>query len=283
MAQKEKRPTFDDAHESFQEGDYEAALEICDEIIGEDESKAPADVLWLAGECLLQLQEPGEALHLLDAADEAEPEQPAIQLARGVALFELLRWDESEKALRAASEGDDALGDAWYFLGLLEERRGNSEAAERLFTRAVQSDPENLHAPTRWPDQEVAKAWTMIAEDLPEPASRWFRSIEYIVKPFPAEVDLRRDDGNVSPLVHCLFFGEGPGEATGSDPARWFRGAPPRVELYTGNLGKSAHDAYDLQQEIFEAFLWETIEFLGLDEDQAERFGQLVEGADEES
>lgn len=282
MARKEKRPTFDDAHESFQEGDYEAALQICDEIIGEDEAGAPADVLWLAGESLLQLQEPQEALHLFDLADERDPEQPAILLGRGVACFELLRWADAETALRAAIDVDEEVGDAWYYLGLIAERRGDDDGATQSFARAVAADPENLHAPTDWSSDAVSEAWGRIRDDLPDFAKSWFEGIQLSVHKLPEERVLRVEDGNISPLVHCLYFGEHGAEPEGMDPASWFRHPPPRVELYSRNLGKSAHDTFDLEQEVFEAFLWETIEFLGLNDEQSQALGTLLAGGDDE-
>ena len=66
-----------------------------------------------------------------------------------------------------------------------------------------------------------------------------------------------------------------------ASPESWLNAAPARVVLYRRNLGKSAHDDYELQREVFEAVLWEVMEFLGLDDGHLERLG-VMESEDDE-
>ena len=123
MAQKDT-PTLVDAEEAFEARDVETALAICEGLIGDHEAKASVEVLYLASECLLELQEPQEAEHLLQIAIKKAGDEPVLLHARGVAVFEQGRLDEAAVFFEAALQGADDLGEARYYLGILAERAG---------------------------------------------------------------------------------------------------------------------------------------------------------------
>ncbi len=281
MAKPDDTPTLQDAEEAFETGDIETALVIAEGLIGDDEASAPLEALYLAAECLLELQEPQEALHLLDVALRQE-DSPILLHARGVALFELGRFDRARACFRKAADRDPGLGEALYYLGVLAEREGDLEAAGALFAEAVERDPENLVEPADWPAETVEQVFDEIVEEIPDPLGVWLAGLDLRVEDLPAAALLERDEGPVSPLILCFFEGRRAGPATGDDPEEWLSQRPDAVRVFRRNLGKSAQDEYELHRELLEALIWELMDFLGLDDAHLAALGLPLEVDDED-
>jgi predicted Zn-dependent protease with MMP-like domain len=273
MANNDDIPTLLDAEEAFEQGDVETAMLICEGLIGEDERKAPVEVLYLAAECLLEIQEPEEALHYLDLALTSAPGEEVLIHARGICLFEVSRFEEATFCFEEVSQSDTAIGEAFYYLAVLAERQGDEEAAARLYAQAVDCDPENLVPPRDWPIKAVRKIFGEVVEDLPPLLREWMEKIESVVAELPTDEDLKRSGSTVSPLVLCMFDGGEPCSPVGDSPTDWLSSSPTRVQVFRRNLGKCALDDYELHQELLEAVLWELTEFLGLSEDHLIEFG----------
>jgi|GEM_PF-1728334 len=268
-------PTLRDAEEAYESGDIETTLAICDGLMGEDETKAPVEVLYLAGECLLELQEETEALHLFDLALKADPDNSLLLHCRGLCLFELGRSDEAKVLFEKASSESPELAEPIFYLGLLAERAGETEAAQAHFSAAVELDPENFVMPRAWEADELRAAFDAMVEETPEPLSVWLAGLPVEIGTSPDPDVLVRNGEPISPLVHCLLFGT-PSEAPeGEDPQKWLSARPDRVVLYAHNLGKSAQDEHELTREVSEAVLWELMEFLSLDEEHLEALGVI--------
>ncbi|HET6440487.1 MAG TPA: tetratricopeptide repeat protein, partial [Anaeromyxobacter sp.] len=95
----------------------------------------------LAGMAENDLGRNGSALAHLDRALAVFPNDPDVIYERGVALFELCRFEEAHRTFeRALSHSPD---DPWVLhqLGLLAERQGDSAGASRLLSRAQELDP----------------------------------------------------------------------------------------------------------------------------------------------
>ena len=80
-------PSFRDAEECFASGDFETALVICEGLFHENETETPTEVLHLAAESLLSLQEPKEAGHLARLALAHAEDEPALHHSLGVSCF----------------------------------------------------------------------------------------------------------------------------------------------------------------------------------------------------
>lgn len=280
MSKSQDIPTLMDAEEAFEQGDVETALLICDGLIGEDERKAPVEALYLTAECLLEIQEPGEALHFLDLALQAAPGEPVLIHARGTCLFETGRFDEATQCFEEVAETELDMGEALYYLAVLAERAGDEARASELFGQAVDRDPESLVLPRDWPEKAVRKIFGEVVEELPPPLSSWMASIELRVSDLPSDAELTRDGGTISPLVLCLFEGGEKTAPEGDEPEAWLASRPEGVRVFRRNLGKCALDDYELHHELLEAVLWELMEFLGLEESHLEALGlaSRVEG-----
>lgn len=270
-------PGFEDAVEAFEAGDAETALDILDGLLPDDLAEAPVELIYLAAECLLDLQEPQEASHLLEVALSLEPEEPSLLHAHGIALFELGQLSEAKARFEAAVAAEPQLGEAHFYLGILAERDGDFDQARAFWQTAVDADPENLAMPADWTAEQVSAAWQEIVEEAPAPLSGWWATLPVAIEELPTAAHIQADVDPISPLVHCVFEGGSKSTPEGDDPEAWFGAAPERVVVFRRNLGKSALEAGELHSELREALLWETLDFLGLDEPQLLRLGLLDE------
>jgi len=282
MGRAADEPNFEDAEEAFERGDIETALAICEGYLGEDESKAPVEALYLAAECLLELQEVAEATHMIDLALVQAPDDAVLVHTKAICSFEQAILGDAREGFSRAASLDDQLGEPLFYLGILTERDGDFEAANRLFEDAVRRDPEHLALPVDWPVDRVRQIFDEVVEEMPDPFGMWLAGLHVDVEDLPEESALTDDDVPVSPLVHCLFVGPSPtAPAEGVDPEEWLTTHPERVRLFRRNLGKSAHDEYELHRELLEALLWESMEFLGLNESHLAALGILDDDDDE--
>ena len=279
-------PTLRDAEEAYEAGDIETTLAICDGIIGDDEDNAEPEVLYLAGECLLEMQEPEEALKLFTAALKQDGENALLMHCKGLCLFELSRSREAKPLFEAARAAAPELAEPSYYLGILAERAGRDAEARELFAAAADLAPENFVVPTEWTEADVRSALAELIVEVPEPLGPWLAGLTIEVRDLPTDALLVRDESTISPLVHCLFLGEPSEGPEGDDPAGWLTAAPDTVLLFRKNLGKSASDTFELQEEVLQALLWESMEFLGLDEEGLVALGVLEvedeDGGDDE-
>ncbi len=281
MSSKQDEPTFEDAVEAFEDGDAETALDILDGLLPEDLDQAPVEMIYLAAECLLDLQEPQEAANMLEIALAMEPDEPSLLHAHGIALFEMGRLDEARKRFEAAAAAEPLLGEAFFYLGILAERDGDADGARAFWQRGVDADPENLAMPADWSEADVRAAWSEIVEEAPEPLAAWWGGVALVVEELPSTAQIQAETDPVSPLVHALFEGGEKSVPEGDAVDGWFQTTPDRIVVFRKNLGKSALEAADLHAELREAMLWETLDFLGFEESHLAALGLLEDDEEE--
>jgi tetratricopeptide (TPR) repeat protein len=186
------------------------------------------------------------ALPHLDRAVQALPDDADAVYERGIALFELCRFDEAqrvfERAIALAPE------DPWVLhqLGLLAERRGDVERAEKLLARARKLAPEEFQAEvTVDPDgfrEEVLRA----VSSLPDEERRSLQSVPVEIQDLPDATDLLAVEPPLSPSILGLFRGPSENETcTPSDGARC-----RAIVFYRKNLMRFAHDRKELAMQI---------------------------------
>ncbi len=279
MSQQADTPTLIDAEEALESGDIETALVIAEGLLDGDPDNP--EVLFVAADCLLDLQEPGEALHLLDRAIKQAPDEGVLVHSRGIALFEQCRFDQAEAEFKKAMALETGLGEPRFYLGILAERRGETEVAAGHFQDAVDREPESLVLPRAWTAGEIRKGFDEIVEEMPDPFGLYLASLSLQIEDLPTDKDLAASTDPISPLVHCIFDGKGPGEVSGDDPDEWLIERPELVRMFRLNLGKSAQDEFELHREMLEAVLWEVMDFLGLEDRHLARLGILEDEDDE--
>jgi tetratricopeptide (TPR) repeat protein len=187
------------------------------------------------------------ALNLLGRSDEAlQAAEGALALddastdgwlERGVALFERLRFDDARPCLeRVRTERDDEPRAAWY-LGLLEEQRGDESRARRLFGEATRLDPEAYPPALALSESAFDKLLHEEARRLDEAERAALETTELGWTDLPDEADLLAGDPVLSPTIVGLFR---PGE----------EGRRDGIVLYRRNLLRISRTIEELRREV---------------------------------
>jgi predicted Zn-dependent protease with MMP-like domain/Flp pilus assembly protein TadD len=227
--------------------------------------EAAADFAWVEAAGLNQLGRSREALARLEEAEAACPDSVDVQLEKGFALYELCRFDDARRALRAAEELDP--GEPWvqHHLGLVAERQGDAEEARRRFERARRLAPDEFPKPIALSPEAFDAAVEDALASLPEPVRRYLSNVAITVEDRPSDDDLLASDPPLSPAILGLFRGAPYGQKASMDPWSHF---PSSIVLFQKNLERFARSRKDLIEQIGVTLIHEVGHFLGLDEDE---------------
>lgn len=204
------------------------------------------------------------ALARLDRVLEARPRDPDAVYERGVALFELCRFDDAQRAFeRALALSPD---DPWtlHQLGLLAERRGEAGRADGLLARARTLAPGDFRAELPVDAAAFRAEVDAAIAALPAAEREALKLAPVEVRDLPDVEDLRAVDPPLSPAILGLFRGPSEGEAcTRQDGPRC-----RSIVLYRKNLLRFARDRAELTQQVRVTLLHELGHLHGESEDQ---------------
>ena len=216
------------------------------------------DLHLLDAMALDDLGRPGEALAAANKAIELDGKDREARREKGVALFELCRFDEARAELgKLTAEEPDAWAE--HYLGLLAERAQDDVAAAAHFARAQKLDPEAFK-PTSTPSvstfshvvqEEIAK--------LPPDIQSGLKRSTFAVVDLPEVNDLTATDPPLSPGILGLF--RPPPDGTGEREK-------PAIFLYRKNLSRAAHNDDELRREVRDTLIHEVGHLNGEDDDQ---------------
>jgi predicted Zn-dependent protease with MMP-like domain len=204
------------------------------------------------------------ALPLLERAVAALPVDPDAVYEKGVALFELCRFDEAQRAFeRALSFAPD---DPWVLhqLGLLAERRGEERRATVLLARARTLAPRDFEPELRLTPEEFAAEVESALAGLPEDERRALRAVPVEIRDLPDLEDLRAVHPPLSPSILGLF--RGPPEDESCDAADGPRCRS--IVFYRKNLLRFARDRRELSEQVKVTLLHELGHLHGLDDEE---------------
>lgn len=217
-----------------------------------------AELQVLRGLALNQLGDCAEALAALDAALALDPENGEAQLERAMALFELHRLDEAERALRSVAREWPEEAWAWHYLGLVVERRGQDPAPH--FAKARALDAEAFPAPQHLSAADFDAAVARALEQLPAHAKAHLGNVVLDVQQLPGDEDVKE---GVSPLILGIFRGRALDERS---PVEAADHQTATITLFQKNLERFARSRDELIEEIGVTVLHEVGHLLGLDE-----------------
>jgi predicted Zn-dependent protease with MMP-like domain len=252
---------LDEAESALQALEHHEALQLCDRAAqaGEDARYWAA---LLRGDVLLDMGDAAGALTTYEAVADPSVQDPELDLARGIALFELCRFAESEAALASALRGDDELAEAHYTLGLISEIKGSGREAEH-FRRARRIDPMRYPAPASLSRNDFEQVVDEALAELPAQVKQVVTDIPVLIADIPHPDDLARADPPLSPLTLGMFVGVPPHERSLMDaPAE-----PPAILLFKRNLERAFPLRNDLIVELRKTVIHEVGHALGLDEE----------------
>lgn len=262
-------PRFDAAAAALQEGDAERAVTLARQgarqARREGDDPLAADLRWLEGAALLELEEPMAALAALAEALKLAPDHLDALLERADALFELCRFDAALASAQAIADAAPDEARAHRLLGLLAERRGDSSEAAQAFARARKLDPEAYPRPHTLSKRDFDAAVERAFMALPEPVRRYLANVPVTVEDLPADQDLLDSDPPLPPTILGLFRGAPYGQKLSADP--WSH-LPSSIVLYQRNLERATVDRAELEEEIATTLVHEVGHFLGLDEEE---------------
>jgi Flp pilus assembly protein TadD/predicted Zn-dependent protease with MMP-like domain len=205
------------------------------------------------------LGRPGDALAAATRAMEFDPHDREARREKGVALFELCKFDQAKAELSKLTAEEP---DAWaeQYLGLIAERARDDVAAAAHFSRAQRLDPDAFKAspaPTasafaKVVDEEVAK--------LPPPVRDGLARSSFAVVDLPDVSDLTATDPPLSPGILGLFRPPPDGSPAAAEK--------PAILLYRRNLARAAHNDDELHREVRDTLLHEVGHLNGEDDDQ---------------
>ena len=175
------RAVLEAADAAFARNDLAAAETAYRDAIGRFGARGE----WLAnlGAVLVRSLRIAEALPVLEAANAALPDNPAVLSTLGYARLEAGRTREAIAALDRALALDATLLDAWNNLGRAHLASGDHAAATAAFARALALSPRYTPALSNWCDALIARGELKAARDLarryadaaPDDAGTWFK------------------------------------------------------------------------------------------------------------
>jgi predicted Zn-dependent protease with MMP-like domain len=204
------------------------------------------------------------ALPYLEKALAVLPGDPDVVYERGVALYELCRFDEAERAFERALAL--APNDPWslHQLGLVLERRGDRERAERLLARARRLAPSEFSPEIAVDEEAFAREVDAALASLAEDERNELAEVPIEIEDLPDEEDLLAVDPPLSPSILGLFRGPAASEpCTAADGPRC-----RTIVFYRKNLARFARTRAELAEQVRTTLLHELGHLRGENDDQ---------------
>jgi predicted Zn-dependent protease with MMP-like domain len=152
-------------------------------------------------------------------------------------------------------------------MGLVLERLGSVEDAQRAFAKANALDPERYPVPTEVDEEFFRQAAAEAIDNLPRSIREYVEDVPILVEDYPSEELIARE--SISPQILGLYLGVPRTEAEGSAQAQDLT----RVVLFKSNLEKVCSSRDDLVEQIQVTVRHEIGHHLGLSEEDLERLG----------
>jgi predicted Zn-dependent protease with MMP-like domain len=253
--------------------EHEQALEHCDVLLaGRPEYARPdrgaeAEIYYLKAKALFYLDDLEGALFLVRRALKTGGDHATYRAFEGQLCFELGAFDEAHELLQHAAALDPDSAHAAYHLGLLLERRGETEAARQAFEKAHALDADHYPLPVEVDDAAFQRAAARALDDLPRSIREYVENVPVVVEDFPSAELLAEED--LSPQILGLYQGVPRTEAAATDQPRQLN----RVVLFKKNLEKVARTVEELVEQIQITVKHEIGHHLGFDEEALERLG----------
>ncbi len=222
------------------------------------------EFLLLEGMGLNQMGECATALASLDAALGHLPRSLDAQLERGIALFELCRFEEARAAFDKVLK--DAPDEAWahHYLGLMAERRGDEKEANKRFGKAQALMPDEFPPPVELEEAAFDRAVEDAVKSLPRHAKQYLDNVTIAVEDLPSDEDLLGQDPPLSPSILGVFRGTPVGARSVTNAYDHY---PASIVLYQRNLERFARTREELIEQIGITVMHEVGHLMGLDED----------------
>jgi Flp pilus assembly protein TadD/predicted Zn-dependent protease with MMP-like domain len=173
---------------------------------GKDRERA-GHLALLEGQALIDLGRSVEALRPIGVALRHLPEDASARYERGVALFELCRFEEARKAFERVLEVEPDHAHAIFHLGLIHERLGDEGDALARFAEASRRDPKSFPPVPDVSAADFASRVRRVTAALPPDVRHDLAGITVDTAELPSSDDLTAELPPLSPTILGLFRG----------------------------------------------------------------------------
>jgi Flp pilus assembly protein TadD len=216
------------------------------------------ELFLLQAMALDDLGRPGDALVAANKALENDAKDRESRREKGVALFELCRFDQARAELsKLAAEEPDAWAE--HYLGLIAERANDDVAAAAHFARAQKLDPDAFKPAAQISRSVFQKVVQEEVDKLPPGIKAGLSRANFEVSDLPEVGDLVATDPPLSPGILGLF--RPPPESAPAD-------ARASIFLFRKNLSRAAHNDEELHREVRDTLMHEVGHLNGEDDEQ---------------
>ncbi len=231
-------------------------------------------LLLLEGEALNDLGDPERALARVEEALELVPGLVRAEHELAVSFFNLLRFEESERAFLKLLSRTPRDAYAHHHLGLIYERQERSDDAVAHFQRARELAPDEFFAPVILSEDEFSAEVARAIAELPAELAILMKAAELELSDLPLDADLQASSPPFTPTILGLYRGM---PAFVRDPDQSLRALPstgPRtLILYRKNLGRAVRSRVELNRQIRKTLRHELGHLQGFDEAELRRLG----------
>ncbi len=254
-------------------GAFEEAIDHCDRLLA---AQAPlprldhhneAEVYYLKSKALFYQDDLDGALFLVRRGLKTAGEIAIYRSFEGQILFEQGRFEEARSRLERSVAMEPDAPHALYHFGLVLERLGREDEAERALTQANALAPDQYPLATVISENEFERAAADAIGDLPRSIREYVEGIPILIEDFPATELIERE--NVSPQILGIYIG--------TPRTQWSVEQQPtdldQIILFRRNLEKICADRDQLIEQVQITVKHEVGHYLGLDEDDLERLG----------
>jgi Flp pilus assembly protein TadD len=249
-------------------GEYDQAIEMCDQALDLAEvDEEIIDALLLKFDALLGKGDTEEAAKVAAKIPAGPYDNPNHTFLVGRAQYEIGQTEKASALIEEAAQKDARHAEAFYYLGLIRDERGDTRGATQAFLRSRELDLEMglpPWSPTK--DSLAAIAEKAIAELNPV-LKRYVEQAEVYVSDVPG-MELVAEGVDPRALVLLDGFASDERERAGRSPAD----ARPcsRVFVYAINVARLAGNFEAIEREI-QLALEREITATFLEAEQAER------------
>lgn len=167
-------------------GEFDEAIAMCDQALDLAETDDEiVDALLLKFDALLGKGEIEEAREVTARFPERPLENPTHTFLVGRAYYEVGEVERASPLVEEAVKRNSRNAEAWYYLGLVRDERGDADGATEAFLRSRELDLELAAPPWSLSHETFAMAARRAIDALPDPLKVYVREGEVYIADVP--------------------------------------------------------------------------------------------------
>lgn len=244
----------------------EQAMELLDLHYDEALNYVHSDFMMLAGHSCWEDSDARKAHHYYRQAYEMDFGRLDAAVAMAVSLFHLGMFAAAQNHLEMVSADETDVGEVWYYLALLADRRGDRDLAAIFFQRANEIEPNRWGKPHYHTEKELEILVEQFFLQLPEEHRSQARNLSLVFLNAPSDAQIHSFDPPLDPLSLVLFEGT----TLMEEQTFNIEERTSKLLIFKNNVALIAGDPEKFRSEFEEALMEEYSRYLGLPLDDDE-------------